>query len=68
MAEKHTGSKILQQDTIDAIDKMITQQVSNTTEIKLIKEKLAELEDQQKLMNVYLSMIVGEKIKEDEIE
>ena len=68
MAEKHTGSKILQQDTIDAIDKMITQQVSNTTEIKIMREKLAELEDQQKLMNVYLSMIVGEKIKEDEIE
>ena len=68
MAEKHTGSKILQQDTIDAIDKMITQQTTNTTEIKLMKEKLAELEDQQKLMNVYLSMIVGEKIKEDEIE
>ena len=68
MAEKHTGSKILQQDTIDAIDKMITQQTTNTTEIKLIKEKLDELEDQQKLMNTYLSLIVGEEIKEDEVE
>lgn len=68
MAEKHTGSKILQQDTIDAINKMITQQVSNTTEIKIMREKLDELEDQQKLMNIYLSLIVGEKIKEDEIE
>lgn len=58
MAEKHTGSKILQQDTIDAINKMITQQVSNTTEIKIMREKLDELEDQQKLMNVYLSIIV----------
>ncbi len=68
MAEKHTGSKILQQDTIDAINKMITQQVSNTTEIKIMREKLDELEDQQKLMNIYLSLIVGERIKEDEIE
>ncbi len=68
MAEKHTGNKILQQDTIDAINKVLTQQTANTTEIKLMKEKLAELEDQQKLMNVYLSMIVGEEIKEDEIE
>lgn len=68
MAQKHTGNKTLQQDTIDAINNMITQQAINTTEIKLMKEKLAELEDQQKLMNVYLSMIVGEEVKEDEIE
>ena len=68
MAQKHTGNKILQQDTIDALNKVITQQTTNTTQIKLMREKLAELEDQQKLMNAYLSMIVGEEIKEDEVE
>jgi len=68
MAQKHTGNKILQQDTIDAINSMLAQQVVNTREIKLMKEKLAELEDQQKLMNVYLSIIVGEEVREDEIE
>ena len=68
MVQKHTGNKILQQDTIDAINTMIKQLTTNTLEIKLMKEKLSELEDQQKLMNVYLSLIVGEEIKEDEIE
>jgi len=68
MAQKHTGIKSLQQDTIDALNKVIAQQPINTREIKLMREKLAELEDQQKLMNVYLSMIVGEEIKEDEVE
>jgi len=63
-----TGNKILQQFTIDAINNLITQQNANTIEIKLMKDKLDELETQQKLMNEYLSLIVGEKVKEDEIE
>jgi len=63
-----TGNKILQQFTIDAINNLITQQTTNTIEIKLMKDKLNELETQQKLMNEYLSLIVGEKVKEDEIE
>ena len=63
-----TGNKILQQFTIDAINNLITQQTVNTTEIKLMKDKLDELETQQKLMNEYLSLIVDERIKEDEIE
>jgi len=63
-----TGNKILQQFTIDAINNLITQQTANTIEIKLMKDKLDELETQQKLMNEYLSLIVDEKVKEDEIE
>ena len=63
-----TGNKILQQFTIDAINSLITQQKANTIEIKLMKDKLDELETQDKLMNEYLSLIVDEKIKEDEIE
>jgi len=63
-----TGNKILQQFTIDAINNLITQQNANTIEIKLMKDKLDELETQQKLMNEYLSLIVDERIKEDEIE
>jgi len=63
-----TGNKILQQFTIDAINNLITQQTANTIEIKLMKDKLNELETQQKLMNEYLSLIVDERIKKDEIQ
>lgn len=68
MVQKHTGAKILQQDTIDAIDKLLTSQtiLINTTNITQLQiERLAA---QMKMMNMQLAILTGETLEENETE
>ncbi len=68
MSLKHTGIKALQQDTIDALNSLLTKQTEILEGQATITSKLSELEIQLKTTNMYYELITDEKIAEPDIE
>jgi len=62
MSSKHTGNKILQQDTIDAINNMIKEQQSLFTQNTQTQSQLADIELKLKTLITHAEITTDEII------
>ena len=66
-----TGNKILQQQTINAINDLITENKTTQTQLTQLEIKLDTLDEivtELKIQKKHSEIITNEEIKEDEIE
>lgn len=66
--QKHTGIKALQQDTIDALDNVVTSVKALITETGVTQLKIDDLQTQFEILNTHLSKITDETVTEDDVE
>jgi len=67
-----TGIKTLQQQTIDAINKLITENTTTQSQLKQLEDNLAgklrEILKESRIQNRHSETITGDVIVEDEVD